>query len=99
MKTAIYVEDGIVQLVITPEGEFEKDALKTFRDKPVDAKIFTGSFYDCRGGWVRQAPYYGWDSYGSRNEDSSLIVVARTGTQTDSAPALESSTNNEVTNT
>ena len=58
MKTAIYLEDGTVQLVITPESEFEKNALTTFRDKPLDAEIFTGTFYDCRGGWVRQSAYF-----------------------------------------
>lgn len=54
MKTAIYIEDGMVQLVITPETEFEKNALSSFEAKPLEAKIFVGSFYDCRGGWVRQ---------------------------------------------
>ena len=50
MKTAIYIEDGVVQLVITPEGEFEKNALKSFENKPMEAKVFAGAFYDCRGG-------------------------------------------------
>jgi hypothetical protein len=54
MKTAIYIEDGVVQLVITPENDFEKAALRSFEDKPMDAKVFAGSFYDCRGGWIRQ---------------------------------------------
>ncbi len=54
MKTAIYIEDGTVQLVLTPESEYEKGALKTFENKPLNAQIFVGSFYDCRGGWVRQ---------------------------------------------
>ena len=58
MKTAIYIEDGVVQLVITPESDFEKNALSTIQDKPLDVKVFSGSFYDCRGGWVRQADYY-----------------------------------------
>ncbi len=49
MKTVIYIEDGIVQLVITPETEFEKNALSTLKEKPLDAKMFSGSFYDCRG--------------------------------------------------
>lgn len=57
MKTAIYIEDGTVQLVITPENEFEKNALSTLQEKPLEAKIFSGSFYDCRGGWVRQTAY------------------------------------------
>lgn len=68
MKTAIYIEDGTVQLVITPESEFEKNALSSFRDKPLDAQVFAGSFYDCRGGWVRQKPVYG------SQDDESLIL-------------------------
>lgn len=54
MKTAIYIEDGVVQLVITPESEFEMNAVKSFQDKPLDIEVFDGSFYDCRGGWTRQ---------------------------------------------
>lgn len=79
MKTAIYIEDGVVQLVITPETEFEKNALSTFRDKGIDAKLFAGSFYDCRGGWVRQSSYYGRDMhYFDRNDkDQSLILSVR----------------------
>ena len=54
MKTAIYIEDRIVQLVVTPESEFEKNALTSFENKPLEVKIFSGTFYDCRGGWTRQ---------------------------------------------
>ena len=76
VKTAIYIEDGIVQLVITPETEFEKNALSTFSNKPLAAKLFAGSFYDCRGGWVRQADYYpSYDSFGSNTKDQSLILT------------------------
>ena len=57
MKTAIYIEDGLVQLVITPESDFEKDSMRVFADGNVKAKMFRGSFYDCRGGWVRQSQY------------------------------------------
>lgn len=74
MKTAIYIEDGTVQLVITPESEFEKNALSSFQDKPLDAQLFAGSFYDTRGGWVRQTPYYGDTMYGKGRELESLIL-------------------------
>lgn len=78
MKTAIYIEDGTVQLVITPETEFEKNALTTFSDKPLDATLFSGSFYDCRGGWVMQSAHYPSSNYGNDNHrDRSLILVAR----------------------
>lgn len=75
MKTAIYIEDGVVQLVITPESDFEKSALRSFESKPMEAKIYSGAFYDCRGGWVRQKGYFGPNAYGSPdNNDCSLIL-------------------------
>ncbi len=76
MKTAIYIEDGTAQLVITPETEFEKNALSTMRQKPLDAKLFDGSFYDCRGGWVRQSTHYPSRMHGNdwESKDNSLII-------------------------
>lgn len=77
MKTAIYIEDGVVQLVITPESDFEKNALSTIQDEPLDAKVFSGSFYDCRGGWVRQNHFYQSSSMnvtGANNNDQSIIL-------------------------
>lgn len=53
MKTAIYIEDGVVQLVLTPQNEFESNALGSFEKKPLAATIMTGSFYHTRGGWDR----------------------------------------------
>ncbi len=76
MKTAIYIEDGVVQLVITPESEFEKQSLRSFSDKSISAKIMTGSFYDCRGGWVRQQPYYAEFPHSVDQGDQSLILRA-----------------------
>ena len=74
MKTAIYIEDGIVQLVITPESDFEKNALKSFDGRELDAKIFSGSFYDCRGGWARQGDFNPSALYGKPDDDKSLIL-------------------------
>ena len=77
MKTAIYIEDGVVQLVITPETEFEKNALSTLREKSLDAKLFDGAFYDCRGGWIRQSIYFpNRDGFGNIHDsrDESLII-------------------------
>ncbi len=54
MKTAIYVADGVTQLVITPETTFEKESLDLFENKPLSVKIMSGSFYECQGGFVRQ---------------------------------------------
>lgn len=76
MKSAIYIEDGVVQLVITPETDFEKSALHVFeKDGGIEAQIFNGSFYDCRGGWVRQNPSCRDSAYSIRPDaDRSLII-------------------------
>ena len=75
MKTAIYIEDGTVQLVITPESEFEKNSLTTFTDKPLDAKLFAGSFYDCRGGWVRQTALRNRTPYSYQESDDTSLII------------------------
>ncbi len=76
MKTAIYIEDGVVQLVLTPESDFEKSVLDSFQEKELETQIFSGSFYDCRGGWVRQkdcVPNRSFHAH-SGNNDKSLIL-------------------------
>lgn len=74
MRTAIYIEDGTIQLVLTPDNEWEKKALASFSENPVKAQIFSGAFYDCRGGWIRQTTHYQSMMGVSRNEDQSLIL-------------------------
>ena len=75
MKTAIYIEDGTIQLIITPTKDFEKNALSTFEDRELEVKIFSGSFYDCRGGWVRQSGQS--TSCISRIDDKSIILTIK----------------------
>lgn len=58
MKTVIYIEDGVTQLVLTPETEYEKDIVHAFGEKLTRVQVFEGQFYDCRGGWIRQTAYY-----------------------------------------
>ena len=72
MKTAIYIEDGVVQLVLTPENEFEQNAVRSFYGKPITAQIFPGTFYDCRGGWTRQRDRMNLPS--DMKEDKSIIL-------------------------
>jgi hypothetical protein len=64
MKTAIYIEDGVTQLVLTPENDFEKDVVSKIGQGEQEVNIYNGSFYECRGGWNRQ----------SLNKDESLIL-------------------------
>ncbi|KKM59288.1 hypothetical protein LCGC14_1548300 [marine sediment metagenome] len=66
MKTAIYIEDGVAQLVLTPDKEFEKTALDGFLNKPLNVHVKEGSFYECHGGFIRQS-----------TSDRSLILTVR----------------------
>lgn len=64
MKTAIYIEQGVTQLVLTPENEWEKSIIRNIRQGENKVAIRRGSFYHCQGGWARQG-----------NDDESLILV------------------------
>jgi hypothetical protein len=54
LKTAIYIEDGDVQLVLTPENEWEKNSLNSFGDE-MSVTVMRGQFYTCQGGWHRHS--------------------------------------------
>lgn len=75
MKTAIYIEDSVVQLVLTPENDWEKRALGAFHDKPIAAKFFNGQFYDCQGGWKRQFALHERPNT-DHADDASLMIRA-----------------------
>ena len=74
MKTAIYIEDGVMQFVLTAETDIDKQVLKAMQD--TDLKTYRGSFYNCRGGWARHkqvVPDYMHNQY--ERDDESLIFV------------------------
>ena len=53
MKVTLLQQEGIVQLVLTPETKWEEKAISAIPDS--DFKVFRGSFYEqCQGGWVRE---------------------------------------------
>jgi hypothetical protein len=87
MKTAIYIEDGVVQLVITPETKFEKNSMMEFHDKILQVKFFSGSFYDCRGGWVRQTNYYPQVFSNDKDDQSLILRIAESPANTDERQA------------
>ena len=72
MKTAIYIEDGVVQLVLTPESRHEKNCMELMKDKKATVKLFDGSFYDCRGGWIRQSQHF---PHAHDSEPQSIIIM------------------------
>ena len=72
MKTAIYTEDGLLQLVLTPQDDFEQRTLKSFTNNDFKVEIKEGSFYKCQGGWVRQMS----STYGRDDRANSLLLIA-----------------------
>lgn len=65
MRIAIVIEDGLKQLVLTPESDHEKACLKQAGDEGI-SHLTMGQYYHCQGGWTRQ---------GSGND--SLILVLK----------------------
>ena len=66
MKIALYIEDGLEQVVLTPETDTEKLITKKLSENKKTLSIYQGSFYNCQGGWTRQG-----------SDDSSAIIVMR----------------------
>lgn len=54
MKTAIYIDAGVTQLVITPETEWERTAIQAVGSaSSAEATLKKGEFYECQGGFLR----------------------------------------------
>jgi hypothetical protein len=53
MTAAIYINEGLTQIVLTPENEWEKNALKMIESSG-KVSTFYGGFYYCQGGWIRE---------------------------------------------
>ena len=65
MKTAIILSDGLKQIMLTPENDNEKQALKMISpEDDISIEVKQGSFADkesvrgydvhqCQGGWLR----------------------------------------------
>ena len=58
MKTAIYIDDGVLQVVLTPQTETDRKVLDVLEESDGEMKISRGQFYDCQGGYFRE----GWPS-------------------------------------
>ena len=65
-----------------PRGESPKMFIEriskffsSFEEKPLEAKIFSGSFYDCRGGWIRQAEYVPNRLYSGTNVNEKSLIL------------------------
>ena len=74
MKTAIYIDNGILQVVLTPEMEDEKRALDLVENKDT-VKMYRANFYECQG-YMRQMENNG-GMYGDTSRNDSLILVLK----------------------
>lgn len=94
MKVALYIEEGLEQMVLTPENDTEVMVLAKLEDSSRTIEIKHGSFYECRGGWTRHAPSFTDHVYGGgRQNDKSTMIVLRakeveTPTLTPAAPGF-----------
>lgn len=71
MKIALYIEDGLEQIVLTPESDVERGIVgKMHKAGSRELTILQGSFYACRSGFVRQG-----------QTDESTIIVLRPASQ------------------
>jgi hypothetical protein len=66
VKIALYIEDGLDQVVLHPEGDAERLILARLHDGTRSLSVVRGEFYACMGGWVRHG-----------SGDSSTIIVLR----------------------
>ncbi len=77
MKIALYIEDGLEQIVLTPESDTEKGILGKMHDGSRQLDIKKGEFYACRGGWVRHGMYTTRSFYGNDDADVSTMIILR----------------------
>ena len=93
MKIALYIEDGLEQIVLTPESDTEKGILGKLHDGSRELSIKSGSFYDCRGGYQRYARSYMTDGVyfpsERKNDESTMIVLRARASQEDQSKAVE----------
>jgi hypothetical protein len=71
MKVALYIEDGLEQIVLTPENDTERMVLAKLDGSHRSIEIAHGGFYLCQGGWVRHSPY------AERSSDKSTMIILR----------------------
>lgn len=73
MKTAIYLEDGVTQVVLTAENDWEKSVLARIDGQSLT--VLRGQFYACQGGWFRQREEYQHSPFASGRVDPESLML------------------------
>ena len=90
MRIALYIEDGLEQIVLTPETKTERNILGKLHDGSRTLAIHRGSFYACQGGWTRHRlsyPALHGVTDQPRDDESTIIVLRETPPTEDGAEA------------
>lgn len=74
MKIALYIEDGLEQIILTPESDTEKGILGKLHDGSRELAIKSGSFYKTQGGYTRYAASYR-NQWGDTTDDESTMII------------------------
>lgn len=84
MKIALYIEDGLEQIVLTPQSETEYNILKKLERGERTVEIKAGSFYPCQGGWVRQRSIGNmYQGFSEADDESTMIIMRATPPEKD----------------
>lgn len=76
MKTAVYIDDGRTQVVLTPENDFEKNIVWNIERHKASIEVHRGNFYGCLGGytrWSTEEPFV--PIYDQSKQENSLFIV------------------------
>ncbi len=77
MKIALYIEDGVEQIVLTPGSKSEQAICDRFHDEQWSLQIERGSFYGCRGGWMRHGSVHNLPTGRAPDDVSTILVLSR----------------------
>lgn len=82
MKSALYIENNISQIILTPENDIEKQILLLIENRKVDSTLKIGSFGKCQGGWTRYY-HHTYGKFSDSDIDSLMIVMESKGGESD----------------
>ena len=69
MKVSVFISDGVQQVNLTPENQFEKNVLNSIKQKENDVEFMYGSFSACQGGWIRR-----YNESETNNENLFMVI-------------------------
>lgn len=67
MRVALYIEDGLEQIVLTPESETERGIIGKLHDGTRELSVHRNSFFHTHGGFIRQG----------ESQSSTMLVLRR----------------------